>query len=369
MFNRLKAILFGRDRTYDEVTADLIDEADGMYIQPQDPAQVALMPDGMISHPEEMYGERAEAQPPLHQAEGESRGRKATKTAAQSEFEAATSERLAAQEEELAKKACEALSSAEADLRPHARRGKTDLFIYYLAAVLLVLGDAVGISLPLIAYGEEIYLAVLQSVTAAVAMVASGMASGRAIKDTVVARHRVRIWPDGPPEHLEKYATRFRGDTTTPWWILGAAVLIGAVPLAILIVRSTVSGGGWGLAFGLLGVGVMAASFSMSYWSSDDVGDLLDGYHRAAHRAIRRVRRAAGSPVIGRHAEAVAEAASIRAEAGLRGTAAGHEVLALIPRVHAGNGHLFGVGRVKSPVSPPPVYIPAHPNGQEPVQP
>ncbi len=360
----------GSHRAYDQATSELIDEAATTYIQPQDGVQAVAADDSMTTYVDELWGHRADAQPPLHDADGEAQARRATKTAAETNFEAEANKNLAAEELSLAVEANHQVKDAERELRPHTRRGKSDLLIYYLVLVALVSGDSTGIALPLISSGEVPYLAILQSISAAVAMVVSGLA-GRALKDAATARHRAKVWPDGPPEHLDKYATRFRGNTRTPWVPITASLAIGVIPIAIGLLRYSVSGPAWGLTFGLIALGVMAASGAASYWITDDVSDLLDGYHKAAHKAARRARRAAASRAISIHADAEAEAASIKAEASLRGRGAELETLSLSPLVKSNNGHIFGHGLRKSvaPTPPPTILLPAAPNGHEPVQP
>ena len=329
---------------YEQSAAEAIDEAANTYLQPQDTVAAAAMPSTIgASHSQLLWEERTKAQPPLHEADGEALARDDTVRAAENLHPSDVGKTITKGEAKLVKVTRKNLEYAEKHLRPLCRRGKYDTLIYYGFLGTMVLGDSTGISQPLISYGEVPWLAVAQSLSAAVAMVAAGLA-GRRCKDIVNATERAQAYPEGIPEPLKKYSTRFRESGRTPWFTLAAAIVIGVIPAGIGLLRYSVDGGLFGLVFALIAIGVMVASGVTNFWYTDDVADALDDVHKQYKRSVKGLRKAAEAKSIKAAAGSEASATSIKAEQTLRGEGAVHETKALPHLVHQNNGHIFGHG-------------------------
>lgn len=352
---------------YEQTTAEAIDEATTTYLQPQDTVTAAAMPTTISgSHSQLLWEERTKAQPPLHDADGEALARDDTVRAAENLHPSDVGKTITKGEAKLVKVTRKNLEYAENHLRPLCRRGKYDTLIYYGFLGVMIAGDSTGISQPLINYGEVPALAIAQSASAAVAMVAAGLA-GRRSKDIINAIERAQAYPDGIPEHLKKYSTRFRDAAKIPWFTLGAAIVIGVIPVGIGLLRYVVDGSVFGLVFALIAIGVMVASGVTNFWYTDDVADALDDVRKQYKRSVKGLRKASQAKPIKQAAGSAAAATSIKAEQTLRGEGAVHETKALPHLVHQNNGHIFGHGIPAQHQAPPAsIIIPqANSNGHK----
>jgi hypothetical protein len=307
-----------------DLTADIIATAEGISLMPADQANAAPRPDGIAKFWHELeYEKYAAEQPPQAAAAGELAARADTVRASGLQVERdVTLEQL-----ELRKRDCAetrtAYKVAFETLGSLTRRASNAASWYYLRWFLLLTGDIAGVAGAAVMFGEMVSLAVLQAVASAVAAVTAGLV-GEDLRDIRLARRRQRH-PNELTAAQQPYAHLLTGATVDKlvkamiWLALSVGLLVFG---GILALRTGAEDGLAGVVFGCLAGAICAASVINSYYYTDEVADLLDRARRAVEKADKALLKLAKARVLGAYGEAVAAAASIKAEYQHRGLAA-----------------------------------------------
>lgn len=345
--NRLRGGIAAPQGSVNDTTDDMLDEAGVWYVQPQDDVRAVAMPATLAPDRtwiDQYYGHHHAAQPELYGANGDLASRALKSKAAGCNVEATVAKKLIENAERKLDVATDNHLHAEEHLRHHARRSKGATILYYGGMAIMGLGDLGGIAQPQVTYGEEPLLAIVQGASASVGMVMSGW-TARALKDHHAAVKRVEDLDDLKGTEREKYASRFRDPGSLQRSALAvSAVIFAAAPLAVGLLRDSVDGGLWGIAFALFAIIACAGSFVGTYFYTDDIADLLDDYSKQHRKAVKAMKSLSNSKAIKAEASALSEAASIENEATKRGRGAQHHMLALGAKVKSNNGHAFGMG-------------------------
>lgn len=231
-------------------------------------------------------------------------------------------------------------------LTPYVRRESAAKLRYWIAWVILVLGDMTGVWAAAVMHGEVPAIAFGQALASGVAAGCSGLV-GAEVKYLRMARDRVRDL-ESLTDDERRYQRLFGGSDRG----VGLVGLVGLVSLAVVlllasgifILRASTEGSAAGLMFGLLAAATALGSFLLGYSAADEVADLLAATAKRATQAEKRHLKLAASPVFTAQAKAEATARSLREEHRLRGQAAGKRFESLAWRVQRRHPEVFGHG-------------------------
>jgi len=300
------------------------------FIKPADETQAAPRPSEIGKFYIESECEHAEdEQRYAYESKGQGESRPAATRTAKLEHGARQAIRASNRADERAQMASTRSGRAHDVLGPHRRRARDGKFLKYLRWALLLGGDIGGITGAALVLGEEPIYAVLQASSAATAAVTLG-AVGREVRSILSARSRQK-------EELTKAEREFESFFSGPNMAealvkiltLVCAGGILAIAVAIYSLREATEGSAAGITFGLIALALGVASFYNSFDTADDVAELLDTEAANVKKAERAASKVHISPIIGAHAAAKAEAASIIAE----NMAAGESAAASIRRL------------------------------------
>ncbi|MEA2901389.1 MAG: hypothetical protein QOH36_1276 [Actinomycetota bacterium] len=282
----------------------------------------------------------------LWRAEGEARSRQPEAARRRLGPAADAEELLILGARDQAKAALDQLGRARTILRPHVVRPRFDDIRYYIALILLFGGDVAGGTGAAIALGEVIWLAVVQML----AVGAAGVCLGGLASEAKYARTSRTRAKAGVPASAKELGLGYLFLSPDPGEAIVRRVLIvGCVGVALIGVgigtlRWSTDGWAAGLVFGCLAAAVVLGSAANSYVHADQVSDVLDGFERDHHQAVRELLRAGRRSELSKRAEYQSLAASHLRETDGRGLGAathvlrhGLEVLSNNPAA-AGNG-------------------------------
>jgi hypothetical protein len=298
------------------------------------------------TYAEHEYSALADEQEAAWTATGEDAARRHTASAAGLEVPAAASAFLLAE-------AGKEVVAAQADrthatkvLAPYVRRGPGEKLRYWIAWIMLVLGDTGGVWSAAVVNGDVPMIAFFQAFASGLAAACSGLV-GAELKDMPMARIRRRD-PDALTDDERRYQRFFTAsnDGTGIVKLVGglSLLVVALVAVGIFALRTAIEGDASGLTFGLLAAATALASGLLAYAASDDVADLLATMGKRVARAEKRYLALANhKSVIGRAVHA-ATAGSIQAEAKQRGEAAAKRVESLGWRVQRNNPAVLGHG-------------------------
>ncbi|GGN20102.1 hypothetical protein GCM10011609_71570 [Lentzea pudingi] len=231
-------------------------------------------------------------------------------------------------------------------LAPYVRRGPGEKLRYWIAWIVLVLGDTGGVWSAAVVNGDVPMIAFFQALASGVAAACSGLV-GAELKDMRMARVRRRDL-DSLTDDERRYQRFFtsRNDGVGIVKLIGALSLlvVALVAVGIFALRAAIEGNISGLTFGLLAAATALASGLLTYSASDDVADLLASMGKRVALAEKRYLALANhKAIVGRAAHA-ATAGSVQTEAKLRGEAAAKRVESLGWRVQRNNPGVLGHG-------------------------
>ncbi|WP_432948235.1 hypothetical protein ACQPXM_13165 [Kribbella sp. CA-253562] len=333
----------------DEATA----EADAVILPHIDGAGAVPRPDNVKEfHSEREYHAKAQTQTETYAADGEVAAREATITAASLDSAATAAIGLITGAASSVETARDQLAHALRTLGHLARRDTPAKVRYWLCLILLCLGDTAGILGAAVTLGEIPLVALGQAVATGVAAVTAGQAGGD-LKDLRLARIRQRDLEDLTDDE-QRYRQFFTGTEA------GVSIikLVGALSAAIVLIisvgifclRTSVEGITSGIAFGMLAAATALGSFLANYSYADEIAEYLARTERTYAKAIKAHRKLAADPAIQKRAEALAGAASIKAEHAHRGRAAWWQLHALSQRILRRNPGVAGHGTAAEPV-------------------
>lgn len=231
-------------------------------------------------------------------------------------------------------------------LAPYVRRAPGEKLRYWVAWIVLVLGDTGGVWSAAVVNGDVPLIAFFQALASGLAAACSGLV-GAELKDMRMAQVRRRP-PDSLTEDERRYQRFFTGSNegTAIVKLVGALSLlvVALVAVGIFALRAAIEGNTSGLTFGLLAAATALASGLLTYSAADDVADLLASMGKRVTVAEKRYLELANHKAITSKAVHTATARSIQAEAKLRGEAAAKRVESLGWRVQRNNPGVLGHG-------------------------
>ncbi|KAF0835702.1 hypothetical protein [Nocardia caishijiensis] len=232
------------------------------------------------------------------------------------------------------------------------RKGST--IGYNLRTAGLLVGDIAGLGGAAISYGEQPILALCQAASAGVATITAGLV-GTHYKHFQLARQR-KFTSDSVPDDLRPYLSVLLGPASGRSFItavtaVGASIAL-CVSIGIFSLRSSIEGTASGITFGLLALGIAAASWINSYTYADSVADAVAGARRAYLGELRRHRRLAASWWLMVTERAQERVRFIRQEHKERGYAASAYVQALGLEALAQSPDVVGHGRSRAGDTP-----------------
>ncbi|TDD28364.1 hypothetical protein E1218_07540 [Kribbella turkmenica] len=332
----------------DEATA----EADAVILPHIDRAGAVPRPGNIGKFTSEReYDAKAQTQIETFAAESEAAARESTVTAAGLESVSTASTSLitgAASSVETARKRLDHAIQALGHL---ARRDMPVKVRYWICLIVLCLGDTAGILGAAITLGEIPIVALGQAVATGVAAVTAGQA-GADLKDLRLARVRRRDLEE-LTEDEQRYRQFFTGTEAgiSTLKLVGAlsGAVVAIISVGIFCLRLSVEGLTSGIAFGMLAAATALGSFLANYSYADEIADYLARAERTYAKAIKTHHKLAADPAIQNRAEALATAASIKAEHAHRGRAAWWQLQALSRRILRRNPGVAGHGAADEP--------------------
>lgn len=231
-------------------------------------------------------------------------------------------------------------------LAPYVRREPGAKVRYWLAWVVLVLGDTSGVWSAAVTNGDIVYIAFGIALASGLAAGCAGLV-GAELKYIRMARARQRD-PDSLTKDEQRYQRLFIGED--PGLPIVKLVSLLSLTVACLLavgvfnLRAGIEGSTSGLTFGLLSVATAIGSGLLSYSAADEVADLIAMYAKRVRKADKRYLYLAGSSALEIRARSDETARSIHQEHQLRAKAAGKRVESLSWRVQRRNPQVFGHG-------------------------
>lgn len=308
------------------------------------------------TYAEHEYAALADEQEAAWSATGEDAARRHAASAAGLEAPAAASTFLLAEAGKEVVAAHEDRKHATKVLAPYVRRGPGEKVRYWIAWIVLVLGDTGGVWSAAVVNGDVPLIAFFQALASGLAAACSGLV-GAELKDMRVARVRRRD-PDSLTEDERRYQRFFTSSNDGVGIVKltgGLSLLVVAlIAVGIFALRAAIEGSISGLTFGLLAAATALGSGLLAYAASDDVADLLATMgKRVTHAEKRYLALANHKAAVGKAVHA-ATAGSIQAEAKQRGEAAARRVESLGWRVQRNNpgalGHGFAPGESRGAI-------------------
>ncbi|WP_338773033.1 hypothetical protein V7968_16330 [Nocardia vulneris] len=285
----------------------------------------------------------------LHAAEGEQAAAAASTTAATWETARVESVHLVKVNRPLVDAALRRHVTVKELLSPLVvRKGSSAGYLMRTGALLV--GDIAGLGGAAIAYGEHPTLALCQAASAGVATITAGLA-GTQFKLYQLARQR-NLEGDAAPQ-LKPYLPMLTGAGTSRGFLLAVTVVALIITLCIgsgiFALRSSIEGTASGFTFGLLALGIAAASWINSYSHADPVADAITAARRDYTNEQRRHRRLSRSLWLVRADRASEQSSAIRREHRERGQAAIAHLQALKYETLNLNPDVVGHGYESSP--------------------
>jgi hypothetical protein len=305
---------FTKPSSNGHVDADASEMAE--TIRQVDEAHAIPRPDSVGKFWIEYQTEEAETeQHELYAEKAEDEAAAPEKVAAEVSHQADRAEKASDRADGLANGETERLEADLSVLRQHGRRRNHAGLVYWLAGLLLVLGDVAGASGAILLLGEQVFNAVAQATSVAVSAVLLGGA-GTSFSHWVAAKARQK-----PLEELTDQeracASFFSGPDSygTAIKVLGLIFVAGVVPIVVGIftLRQAAEGQEFAVAFGCFSFALCMASFIRSYEYACEVSDYLAVGNSRRKQFAKESSKASHDPVIARRAGARAEAQSVRA--------------------------------------------------------
>jgi hypothetical protein len=290
-----------------------------------DEARAIARPDGIEKfYLEDTVEKKAAEQPLLWAARGEAAARPWQTRAAATEYAATVVHSSVAAQQGVVDSARDRFELTARTLGAYTRRAAGEKVPYYLRWLMILGGDVAGVAGAAILLGETVGLGVLQAVASGTAAITSGLLA-QEVKDSRLARKREKVPRDLTGDE-RRFAHLFRGGDSGERivkLVVIAGALIGVlIAGSIFSLRLTTEGSTAGWAFGLLAAAIALASWANVYHYTDEVSDLIDARRADYTRELRRLRKLLKAGDVSEHAAAIAQAASIRIEAGSHGLAA-----------------------------------------------
>jgi hypothetical protein len=304
---------------------DLLEELLELELRTIDEARAIPRPHGIEKfYLEEAVEKKAAEQPLLWEARGETDARSWSAKAASLAHAAGVATWSAAGQQELVSGARDRYERTARALGGYTRRAPGEKVPYYLRWALILGGDVAGVAGAAILLGETVALGVLQAFASGTAAITSGLLA-QEVRDSRLARKRQKVARDLTAEE-RPFAHLFRGGDTgeriVRWVVTGGALVGALIAGSIFALRSSTEGTTAAWAFGLLAAAVALASWANVYHYTDEVSDLLDARRADYARELKRLRAMLRTSEISEHEGAIAQVASLRAEAASRGLAA-----------------------------------------------
>ncbi|HEY2643007.1 MAG TPA: hypothetical protein VGI56_04555 [Galbitalea sp.] len=303
--------------------------AEQVALQRVDQASAVVQPEN-IAHlwVEQEYDELEAEQAPLWTASGLVEARSAAVHCSELAPAASVAEHLLTGHSAVIDSAATRVADTTEALAPFRHRPPNTKLFHYAAKSGFLLGDIAGISTAAIWGGEIVVIAIVMSVSAAVATVVAGL-TGSQIRDLRSARRRARdvgslTEKQVPFQHL--FAAVDHGVGIVRGMIgvsISVAILIG---VAIYALRFSIQGPLVGVVYGCIAVAIAAASFIESYMYADEIADQIENANHDYEKTVARHQELAHDKSWQRHRASAAEAGSIIAEHVERGNAAKYRV-------------------------------------------
>ncbi|WNV83473.1 hypothetical protein [Umezawaea sp. Da 62-37] len=231
-------------------------------------------------------------------------------------------------------------------LTPYVRRGPHEKTRYWIAWLVLVMGDTGGVWSAAVVAGDVPLIAFFQALASGTAAACAGLI-GSELKDIRMARTR-QFDPATLTEDEKRYRRLFIAKSDG----LGIVKLVGLLSLLVVVLvaigvyalRTSIEGQTAGLTFGLLAAATAVGSGLLSYFAADEVADQLATMAKRARTSERRYLKLAKSGALRSQATAEATRTSLSVEAGARGAAAAKRVESLRWRVARRNPQVLGHG-------------------------
>jgi hypothetical protein len=309
----------------DTTERGLVDELLELELRMIDGAKAIPRPHGIEKfYFEEAVEKKAAEQPLLWEARGEADARSWSAKAAALAHAAGVATSSAAAQQELVAGARVRYERTARALGGYTRRAPGEKVPYYLRWGLILGGDVAGVAGAAILLGETVALGVLQAIASGTAAITSGLLA-QEVRDSRLARKRQKVARDltadeRPFAHLFKGPDS--GERIVRWVVTGGAFVGALIAGSIFALRSSTEGTTAAWAFGLLAAAVALASWANVYHYTDEVSDLLDARRADYTRELKRLRAMLKASEISEHGAAIAQVASLRAEAVSRGLAA-----------------------------------------------
>jgi hypothetical protein len=309
-----------REIDFDPI-ADLLE----VQLRAIDEAKAIPRPNGIEKfYLEEAVEKKAAEQPLLWAARGEAGARPWEAKAAASEHAARVVISSIAAQQGVVADACDRFELTARTLGAYTRRAAGEKLPYHLRWLLILGGDVAGVAGAAILLGETVALGVLQAVASGTAAITSGLLA-QEVKDSRLARKREKMPRDLTTDE-RRFAHLFRGGDSGERivkLVAVAGVLIGAlIAGSIFALRVSTEGTTAGWAFGLLAAAIALASWANVYHYTDEVSDLIEARRVDYTRELKRLKAMSKAGDVSEHDAAIAQAASIKAEALSHGLAA-----------------------------------------------
>jgi hypothetical protein len=327
--------------------AEWVREADAVSLPRLDQVGAQPRPSGVgTSYVEQEYQALADEQELSWPATGEQEARPHQVGARGLDGRAAGTETLLTHQETEVREARADYQHAARVLAPYVRREPGAKLRYWLAWVVLVLGDTSGVWSAAVTNGDVVYIAFGIALAAGLAAGCAGLV-GAELKYIRMARTRQRD-PESLSQDEQRYQRLFVGKD------LGLSIvkLVGLFSLAVTLLlavaiytlRTGIEGSAAGLTYGLLSAVTAIGSGLLSYSAADEVADHIAACVKRIRLADKYYLKLAGSGATRRRARADETARSIHQEHQLRAQAAGKRVESLSWRVQRRNPQVYGHG-------------------------
>ena len=290
---------------------------------------------------EEEFTARGDEQFHLHSAEGEHLALRSAALAAGLEPGSVETAYLVDTHRSVVDAALRQYLTVKAVLSPWRVR-KSSLIWYGARTLGLLIGDVAGLGGAAISYGEVPVLALSQAASAGVATITAGLV-GAQYRYYQLAKQRA-LESDSLSEELTPYLPLLNSSSMGRSFVLGVTAVGAGIALCIstgiFVLRSGIEGTASGFTFGLLALGIAAASWINSYTYADPVADAIDSARKDYTSTQRTHRKLARSWWLLLAEQTIERARVIRLEHQLRGEAARayveamkREALSLSPEV------------------------------------
>jgi hypothetical protein len=325
-----------QDAVAEQISLQGVDNATAVA-QPENVAQTWV---------EKEYDELETEQAPLWAASGIEESRTAVVQQAGMKPAASAAEHLLTGHNPVVDSAATRIADTTEALAPFRHRAHGTKLFHHGAKAGFLFGDVAGISTAAIWGGEIVLIAIIMSISAAIATVVAGL-TGAQIRDLRDARRRARD-VDSLTDKQKPFRHLFTDKDLGVGIVRGmvgvsfvVAILVGS---AIYALRFTIQGPLVGLVYGCIAVAIAAASFIESYMYADEIADQIDNSNHDYEKTLARHTRLAGNEMWKRHEESAADATSIVAEHAERGKAARDRIRSLKWRILRRNPGVAGHG-------------------------